>query len=216
LLHLKLFYTKLFPWIRAKIKLELKKILLNFRLLKILQESEESDCFPSGTTSDHDSIASLPQTGGVAVERKLSFRSIKSSGRESDGDSIKSSPPVMRRPQSQYPNANTAQATATKKLMNLSLQSCFDTAIPGITPSSSELSTPSSPGYLDYTQFGSLERRKRLSTPSTPSSLSRYIPPKYEKFSKQLVSFYCCFVINLASTLENSMNLRFQNVGWRS
>ena len=153
---------------------------LNFRLLKILQESEESDCFPSGTTSDHDSIASLPQTGGVAVERKLSFRSIKSSGRESDGDSIKSSPPVMRRPQSQYPNANTAQATATKKLMNLSLQSCFDTAIPvaGITPSSSELSTPSSPGYLDYTQFGSLERRKRLSTPSTPSSLSRYIPPK--------------------------------------
>ena len=112
------------------------------------------------------------------MERKLSFRSIKSSGRESDGDSIKSSPPVMRRPQSQYPNANTAQATATKKLMNLSLQSCFDTAIPGITPSSSELSTPSSPGYLDYTQFGSLERRKRLSTPSTPSSLSRYIPPK--------------------------------------
>ena len=109
------------------------------------------------------------------MERKLSFRSIKSSGRESDGDSIKSSPPVMRRPQSQYPNANTAQATATKKLMNLSLQSCFDTAIPvaGITPSSSELSTPSSPGYLDYTQFGSLERRKRLSTPSTPSSLSR-------------------------------------------
>ena len=117
------------------------------------------------------------------MERKLSFRSIKSSGRESDGDSIKSSPPVMRRPQSQYPNANTAQATATKKLMNLSLQSCFDTAIPvaGITPSSSELSTPSSPGYLDYTQFGSLERRKRLSTPSTPSSLSRYITPKYDK-----------------------------------
>ena len=183
MLHLKLFCTKLFPWIRANIKLELKLFLLNFRLLKILQESEESDCFPSGTTSDHDSIASLPQTGGVAVERKLSFRSIKSSGRESDGDSIKSSPPVMRRPQSQYPNANTAQATATKKLMNLSLQSCFDTAIPGITPSSSELSTPSSPGYLDYTQFGSLERRKRLSTPSTPSSLSRYIPPKYEKFS---------------------------------
>ena len=124
------------------------------------------------------------------MERKLSFRSIKSSGRESDGDSIKSSPPVMRRPQSQYPNANTAQATATKKLMNLSLQSCFDTAIPGITPSSSELSTPSSPGYLDYTQFGSLERRKRMSTPSTPSSLSRYITPKYEKFSKQLVCFY--------------------------
>ena len=143
------------------------------RLLRILQESEESDCFPSGTISDHDSVASLPQTGGVAVERKLSFRSIKSSGRESDGDSIKSSPPVMRRPQSQYPPASTA--AATQKLMNLSLQNCFDNPHPaaGITPSSSELSTPSSPGYMDYTQFGSLERRKRLSTPSTPSSLSR-------------------------------------------
>ena len=141
------------------------------RLLKILQESEESDCFPSGATSDHDSIASLPQTGGVAVERKLSFRSIKSSGRESDGDSIsgemlpKSSPPVTRRPQ----QVSSVQYPATAKLMNLNLQSCYNLD-PIMTPSSSEISTPSSPGYLDYTtQFGSLERRKRMSAPATPS-----------------------------------------------
>ena len=117
------------------------------RLLKILQESEESDCFPGGTTSDHDSVVSLPHTGGVAVERKLSFRSIKSSGRESDGDSIKSSPPVMRRQgQSAAPPPASVQyptATATQKLMNLNLQSCYN--LDPITPSSSELSTPSSP-----------------------------------------------------------------------
>lgn len=100
------------------------------------------------------------------MERKLSFRSIKSSGRESDGDSIsselKSSPPVLRRPSQQY-----ATATATQRLMNLSLQSCYNM---DSAPSSSEISTPSSPGYLDYTQFGSLERRKRMSAPTTPSS----------------------------------------------
>ena len=133
------------------------------RLLRILQESEESEGFAA--SSDHESLASLPHTGGVAIERKLSFRSIKSSGRESDGDSLsgellaKASPPVMRR---QNPPANQQQ-----RLMNLNLQSCL--ALDPITPSSSELSTPSSPGYLDYSQYGSLERRKRMSAPTTPS-----------------------------------------------
>ena len=144
------------------------------RLLKILQESEESDCFPSSSTpSDHESLSSLPQTGGVAVERKLSFRSIKSSGRESDADSIsselKASPPIIRKPQSaSYANP----ASANQKLMNLSLQSCY--AMDTLTPTSSEISSPSSPGgYLDYSQLGSLERRKRMSAPATPSGLTR-------------------------------------------
>jgi len=42
-----------------------------------------------------------------------------------------------------------------------------------ITPSSSsELSTPSSPGYMDYTQIGSLDRRssKRMSTANPPTN----------------------------------------------
>ena len=143
------------------------------RLLKILQESEESDCFPC--MSDHESVASLPQTGGVAVERKLSFRSMKSSGRESDGDSlagemVKPSPPSLRKQ-----NLPT-QVSSAQRFMNLNLQSCYN--LDPITPSSSELSTPSSPGYLDYTQLGSLERRKRMSAPTTPSSFRMW--PAYE------------------------------------
>jgi hypothetical protein len=141
------------------------------RLLRLLQESEDSDCLPN--SSDHDSVASLPHTGGVAVERKLSFRSIRSSGRESDGDSIsgemvKCSPPVTRK----RPIIQQQPPTGSSRFMNLNLQSCYN--LDPITPSSSELSTPSSPGYLDYTQFGSLERRKRLSAPPTPNRMWPY------------------------------------------
>ena len=167
------------------------------RLLKILQESEESsDCFnPCSPNSDHDSmassLASLPHTGGVAVERKLSFRSMKSSGRESDGDSIsgellKPSPPSLRKdntstsnqiiPQSQIQvvsniDHNQQRQEHRQRYMNLNLQSCYN--MDPITPSSSsELSTPSSPGYMDYTQIGSLDRRssKRMSTANPPTN----------------------------------------------
>ena len=168
------------------------------RLLKILQESEESDCF-NPCSSDHDSVASLPHTGGVAVERKLSFRSMKSSGRESDGDSIsgelhKPSPPSLRKGQ----NLTAPSSTAAQRFMNLNLQSCYN--MDPITPSSSELSTPSSPGYLDYTQVGSLERRsKRMSAPATPSSF-RMWPIQQESETE-----------NMASEVEDIMKRKASN-----
>lgn len=169
--------------------------LLNFELI-----------FISGATSDHDSIGSLPATGGVAVERKLSFRSIKSSGRESDGDSIsselKSSPPVLRRPTSSQHQQVQQYATATQRLMNLSLQSCYN--MDSNPPSSSEISTPSSPGYLDYTQFGSLERRKRMSAPTTPSSFSRmWEEAELDDIMKRKLSS-TAMVSPLARTLQES------------
>lgn len=119
------------------------------RLFKLLQDSDftdsEADSNRSdysrismknvednhGRESDRDSVCSGLERSGV--ERKHSFRSHKSSNKESDNDSVTSS--GMERKIS--PNA-VQNNVKHRRFMQLSLQNTYE-------PSSSELSTPNSP-----------------------------------------------------------------------
>ena len=136
------------------------------RLFKLLQDSDYTDSdtdsradFSSrismknvednhGKESDRDSICSGLERKAVGLDRKHSFRSHKSSNKESDNESVTSSG-VERK---LSPNSMQKSVT-TRRLMQLSLNTEYE-------PSSSELSTPNSP-----TTVGPADRKKSNSKP---------------------------------------------------
>ena len=136
------------------------------RLFKLLQDSDYTDSdtdsradFSSrismknvednhGKESDRDSICSGLERKTVGLDRKHSFRSHKSSNKESDNESVTSSG-VERK---LSPNS-MQKAVTTRRFMQLSLN-------PEYEPSSSELSTPNSP-----TTVGPADRKKSSSRP---------------------------------------------------
>merc|ERR1719433_2474543 len=98
--------------------------------------------------SDIDSVCSGLEKKVIGIDRKHSFRSHKSSNKESDNESVTSSG-VERK---LSPNS-MQKAVTTRRFMQLSLNPEYD-------PSSSELSTPNSP-----TTVGPADRKKSSSKP---------------------------------------------------
>ena len=145
------------------------------RLFKLLQDSDYTDSdtdsrpaseFSSrismknvednhGKESDIDSVCSGLERKVVSIDRKHSFRSHKSSNKESDNESVTSSG-VERK---LSPNS-MQKAVTTRRLMQLSLSQEYE-------PSSSELSTPNSP-----TAAGPGDRKRSSSKP--PSRVWNY------------------------------------------
>lgn len=143
------------------------------RLFKLLQDSDYTD---SDTESRNDfsriSMKNVDDNHGresdmesvcSGIERKHSFRSHKSSNKESDNESIASSG-IERKisPSSMQKNL------ATRRFMQLNLQSCYE-------PSSSELSTPNSP-----TAAGPEIERRRRSTSKQPARVFNYLPDEFD------------------------------------
>jgi len=143
------------------------------RLFKLLQDSDYTDSDTEsrndfsrismknvednhGRESDMDSVCS-------GIERKHSFRSHKSSNKESDNESVTSSG-IERKisPNSMQKNL------AARRFMQLNLQSCYE-------PSSSELSTPNSP-----TAAGPDIDRRRRSTSKQPARVFSYLPDDFD------------------------------------
>ena len=148
------------------------------RLFKLLQDSDYTDSDTESRSdysrismknvedhhnkeSDIDSVCSgLERTrdkGGVGLDRKHSFRSHKSSNKESDNESVTSSG-VERKIS---PNSMQKNLT-TRRFMQLSLKNDYE-------PSSSELSTPNSP-----TAAGPDEKGRRRSTSKPPNRVWNY------------------------------------------
>lgn len=144
------------------------------RLFKLLQDSDYTD---SDTDSRNDFSISMKSMKNVednhsqasdiesvcsGIERKHSFRSHKSSNKESDNESIASSG-IERKisPNSMQRNL------ATRRFMQLNLQSCYE-------PSSSELSTPNSPTVPGP------EIDRRRSTSKQPARVFNYHPDEFD------------------------------------
>lgn len=141
------------------------------RLFKLLQDSDYTDSDTESRNdfsrismknvednhsreSDIDSICS-------GIERKHSFRSHKSSNKESDNESVTSSGIEQKiSPNSMQKNL------AARRFMQLNLQSCYE-------PSSSELSTPNSPTTAPDT-------RTRRSTSKQPARVFNYLPDDFD------------------------------------
>ena len=121
------------------------------RLFKLLQDSDYTDSSDGNESraseyssrvsmkniedkpeSDIDSVCSGLEHKSSGIERKHSFRSHKSSNKESDNDSVNSGG-VERKI-----SPSSIHSLKQKRFMQLNLQSNFD-------PSSSEVSTPNSP-----------------------------------------------------------------------
>merc|ERR1719499_1075455 len=146
------------------------------RLFKLLQDSDYTDSdtdsraeFSSsrismknvednhGKESDMDSVCSGLERKATGIDRKHSFRSHKSSNKESDNESVTSSG-VERKIS---PNSMQKNLT-TRRFMQLNLNNDYE-------PSSSELSTPNSP-----TAAGPDEKGRRRSTSKPPTRVWNY------------------------------------------
>jgi len=145
------------------------------RLFKLLQDSDYTDSDTEsrsdysrismknvedhhGKESDIDSVCSgLERTRDKGIDRKHSFRSHKSSNKESDNESVTSSG-VERKIS---PNSMQKNLT-TRRFMQLSLKNDYE-------PSSSELSTPNSP-----TAIGPDDKGRRKSTSKPPARVWNY------------------------------------------
>ena len=133
------------------------------RLFKLLQDSDYTDSDTDreyssrismknvednhSKESDMDSVCSGLEKKAIGIDRKHSFRSHKSSNKESDNESVTSSG-VERK---LSPNS-MQKAVTTRRFMQLSLNQDYE-------PSSSELSTPNSP------TAGGPERKRSASKP---------------------------------------------------
>jgi len=145
------------------------------RLFKLLQDSDYTDSGDESRSdysrismknvedhhskeSDIDSVCSgLERTRDKGIDRKHSFRSHKSSNKESDNESVTSSG-VERKIS---PNSMQKNLT-TRRFMQLSLKNDYE-------PSSSELSTPNSP-----TAVGPDDKGRRRSTSKPPARVWNY------------------------------------------
>ena len=143
------------------------------RLFKLLQDSDYTDSDTESRSdysrismknvehkqeSDIDSVCSgLERTRDKGIDRKHSFRSHKSSNKESDNESVTSSG-VERKIS---PNSMQKNLT-TRRFMQLSLKNDYE-------PSSSELSTPNSP-----TAVGPDDKGRRRSTSKAPARVWNY------------------------------------------
>jgi len=145
------------------------------RLFKLLQDSDYTDSDTESRSdysrismknvedhhskeSDIDSVCSgLERTRDKGIDRKHSFRSHKSSNKESDNESVTSSG-VERKIS---PNSMQKNLT-TRRFMQLSLKNDYE-------PSSSELSTPNSP-----TAAGPDDKGRRRSTSKPPTRVWNY------------------------------------------
>ena len=143
------------------------------RLFKLLQDSDYTDSdtdsraeFSSrismknvednhGKESDIDSVCSGLERKVVSIDRKHSFRSHKSSNKESDNDSVTSSG-VERK---LSPNS-MQRAVTTRRFMQLSLNQEYE-------QSSSEVSTPNSP-------TAAVPQERRRSTSKPPARVWKY------------------------------------------
>lgn len=112
-----------------------------------------------GKESDIDSVCSGVERTPKGIDRKHSFRSHKSSNKESDNESVTSSG-IERKisPSSMQKNLTT------RRFMQLNLKSQAE-----YEPSSSELSTPNSP-----TAAGAPDDRKKRSSSKPPSRVWNY------------------------------------------
>lgn len=133
------------------------------RLFKLLQDSDYTDsdndsrCSVRDRESDIESVCS-------GIERKHSFRSHKSSNKESDNESIASSGMETK-----ISPSTIQKNLATRRFMHLNLQSCYE-------PSSSELSTPNSP-----TAAGpDLDWRRRSTSSKHPARVFNYLPDEFD------------------------------------
>lgn len=123
-----------------------KKPNRHSRLFRLLQDSDCTDSDSSSECKSGDlSRISLKGVGDLvskesdmdslcSVERKHSFKSIHSSGKESDADSAVAGPTLG--------DKKMSPGSLRKRFMNLNIQSRYD-----IPNSPSELSTPTSPTY---------------------------------------------------------------------
>jgi len=145
------------------------------RLFKLLQDSDYTDSDTESRSdysrismknvedhhskeSDIDSVCSgLERSRDKGIDRKHSFRSHKSSNKESDNESVTSSG-VERKIS---PNSMQKNLT-TRRFMQLSLKNDYE-------PSSSELSTPNSP-----TAAGPDDKGRRRSTSKPPTRVWNY------------------------------------------
>ena len=141
------------------------------RLFKLLQDSDYTDSdtdsraeFSSRISmknvedkSDIDSVCSGLERKVVTIDRKHSFRSHKSSNKESDNESVTSSG-VERK---LSPNS-MQKAVTTRRFMQLSLNQEYE-------QSSSEMSTPNSP-----TAGGPDRKRSSSKAPSAPARVWNY------------------------------------------
>jgi len=144
------------------------------RLFKLLQDSDYTDSDADSRSdysrismknvedhhskeSDIDSVCSgLERTRDKGIDRKHSFRSHKSSNKESDNESVTSSGVEKISPNSMQKNLTT------RRFMQLSLKNDYE-------PSSSELSTPNSP-----TAVGPDDKGRRRSTSKPPARVWNY------------------------------------------
>merc|ERR1712025_462229 len=110
-----------------------------------------------GKEPDRDSICSGLERKAVGLDRKHSFRSHKSSNKESDNESVTSSG-VERK---LSPNS-MQKAVTTRRFMQLSLNQEYE-------QSSSEMSTPNSP-----TAGGPDRKRSSSKAPSAPARVWNY------------------------------------------
>merc|ERR1719427_2255211 len=144
------------------------------RLFKLLQDSDYADSDTDSRSeysrismknvednhckeSDMDSVCSGLERKAAGIDRKHSFRSHKSSNKESDNESVTSSG-VERKIS---PNSMQKNLT-TRRFMQLSLKNDYE-------PSSSELSTPNSP-----TAPGPEHDRRKRSSSKPPSRVWNY------------------------------------------
>jgi len=145
------------------------------RLFKLLQDSDYTDSDTDSRSefsrismknmednhnkeSDMDSVCSGLERKATGIDRKHSFRSHKSSNKESDNESVTSSG-VERKIS---PNSMQKNLT-TRRFMQLNLNNDYE-------PSSSELSTPNSPTAPGPDP----DRRKRSSSKQPPSRVWNY------------------------------------------
>jgi hypothetical protein len=144
------------------------------RLFKLLQDSDYTDSDTDSRSefsrismknmednhnkeSDIDSVCSGLERKATGIDRKHSFRSHKSSNKESDNESVTSSG-VERKIS---PNSMQKNLT-TRRFMQLNLSNDYE-------PSSSELSTPNSP-----TAPGPDQDRRKRSSSKPPSRVWNY------------------------------------------
>eukprot|EP00092_Neocalanus_flemingeri_P035110 GFUD01038208.1.p1 GENE.GFUD01038208.1~~GFUD01038208.1.p1 ORF type:complete len:1926 (+),score=502.28 GFUD01038208.1:4306-10083(+) len=144
------------------------------RLFKLLQDSDYTDSETDSRSdysrismknvednhckeSDMDSVCSGLERKTTGIDRKHSFRSHKSSNKESDNESVTSSG-VERKIS---PNSMQKNLT-TRRFMQLNLNNDYE-------PSSSELSTPNSP-----TAAGPEADRRKRSSSKPPSRVWNY------------------------------------------
>ncbi|XP_059096908.1 uncharacterized protein LOC131891387 [Tigriopus californicus] len=148
-----------------------KKPNRHSRLFRLLQDSDctDSDSSSSECKSADLSRISLKGVGDLvskesdmdslcSVERKHSFKSIHSSGKESDADSAVAGPPLA--------DKKMSPGSLRKRFMNLNIQSRYD-----FPNSPSEMSTPTSPTY---------QIRPLKSAISTPTRVWNYLHEEFD------------------------------------